>query len=333
MNLLLRLPSAVAQLALLALALSACGGQKLDAGSDLPHGVLPIDERNPVILSNDGVGNWYGLYAVLFANSGGPELLGIAVNSSSYATSLSDNLDGWQTLVTAARASGLRGIPDPIASVGAPLTRPSTGDLDATIANESDGARLIVEASARSSAPDRPVVVVAGGRLTDVADAYLMDHAVADRVVVVAALGSNSATGGVMGAPNGELDPWADWIVTQRFPYIQVSAFYDATSDLPSSELAALPMNPLGTLVAAQAPDITNVPSQADQVSILAAGLPEFVASAARATLDSAPPGSSVGPTLVPSVNGPHWLVTRIDPTVASARLRQMLHDPKTFAE
>ena len=39
------------------------------------------------------------------------------------------------------------------------------------------------------SLPWRPLVVVTGSRLTDVADAYLMDPTVADRVVVVSALG------------------------------------------------------------------------------------------------------------------------------------------------
>jgi hypothetical protein len=43
-----------------------------------------------------------------------------------------------------------------------------------------------------------------------VADAYLIDHGVADRIVVVSSLGSVSGAHGVMGPPNGELDPWAD---------------------------------------------------------------------------------------------------------------------------
>jgi hypothetical protein len=310
----------------------ACQSESLDAGSDLPHGLLPVDERNPVILSNDGLGNWYGLYAMLFANSGGPPLAGIAVNTSSYATSLDDNLADWQALVDAARASGLHGIPEPTASVGAPLVRPADGDIDATTPNGSDGARLVLDVSARSSTPARPVVIVAGGRLTDIADAYLLDHRVTDRVVVAAALGSGSSDGGSMGAPNGELDPWADWIVTQRFRYIQVSAFYDATIDLPSSELAILPENALGELTAAQQPGITNVATRADQVSILAVGLPEFVVAVERVEQDPTHGfASTKGPELVPNRDGPHWLVTGIEPAVAGARLRQMLSDPKTY--
>jgi hypothetical protein len=46
---------------------------------------------------------------------------------------------------------------------GAPLVRPADGDIDSTVANDAEGARLIVDISARLAMPARPVVVVAGG--------------------------------------------------------------------------------------------------------------------------------------------------------------------------
>jgi hypothetical protein len=315
----------------LALLTIACEGRTLDAGKDVPGGLLPIDARNPVILSNDGTGNWYGLYAVLFSNAGGPALVGITVNASSYATSLTDNLAAWRELVDAARASGVLGIPDPVGSAGAPLVRPADGDIDSTAANDSEGARLIVDVSARLATSERPVVVVAGGKLTDVADAYLLDHDVSRRVVI-AALGSGSTAGGVMGAPNGELDPWANWIVTERFRYIQVSAFYDGTLDLPASELASLSKTPLGDYVAREQPNIADAPTRNDQVSILSVGLPEFVVSVVRVERDSTRAfEANIGPVLVPSARGNAWLVTEIEPDVAGSHLRQMLRGPNAF--
>ena len=74
-------------------------------------------------------------------------------------------------------------------SGGDPLVRPADGKIESTTPNMSAGAKLILEMSARLSLPWRPLVVVTGSRLTDVADAYLMDPTVADRVVVVSALG------------------------------------------------------------------------------------------------------------------------------------------------
>ena len=184
----------------------AAGGcsQKLDAGSNRPHGRLPVDERNPIVLLNDGAGdNWQGEYAVLLANGGGPALAGIVVNRSKPWPDLGANVAGWRELVSAARASGLRNIPDPIASVGPPLVRPASGEIDATAPNRSEGALFIVDASKRLSLPYRPLVVVTGGALTDVADAYLINPTVAERVFVVSSLGLVSASGAQMGNPNG----------------------------------------------------------------------------------------------------------------------------------
>jgi len=46
-----------------------------DLGSTVPHGLLPVDERNPIVLLNDNAfDNWQGEYAILFANGGGPKL-------------------------------------------------------------------------------------------------------------------------------------------------------------------------------------------------------------------------------------------------------------------
>src|SRR6185369_6602575 len=116
----------------LALVAAGCGGT-LDAGRDVPHGLLPVDERNPVILyQDDWSGDWLGEYAVLLANSGGPPLAGIVVNASKIWTNLSINASGWRDLVTAARASGLQNVPEVTASAGAPLTMPTDGQIDST---------------------------------------------------------------------------------------------------------------------------------------------------------------------------------------------------------
>jgi hypothetical protein len=189
-----------------------------------------------VILANDsGTDNWFGEYAMLLANSGGPKLAGIIVNPSSYAPNLATSVAAWDQMIAAARESGLRNIPDATASAGEPLVRPANGLIESTAPNSSAGANLIVDLSARLSLPWRPLVVVTGSRLTDVADAYIMDNTVVDRVVVVSALGGAGGGGGAMGWPNGELDPWADWIVGQRFRYIQVNGFYDHAVIDPSA--------------------------------------------------------------------------------------------------
>jgi hypothetical protein len=305
-----------------------------DLGSSVPHGRLPVDERNPIVLANDGAhDNWQGEYAVLLANAGGPKLAGIIVNSSPPWSEIDVNIAGWRGLVTAARASGLRDIPDPIASIGAPLARPANGEIDATTPNRSEGARLIVETSRRLSLPYRPLVVVTGGRLTDVADAYLMDPTVTDRTVVVSSLGTTTASGGAMAAPNGEMDPWADAIVTARFRFVQVSAFYDQRTDVPASRLPELPANPFGQWIAAKQPQIWDLPEAADQVGLVAVGVPSFAVEVKRVSPAAlVGPGANAGPELVADPNGPAWLVTQSASAGVTDRFWQILLAPTTFS-
>jgi hypothetical protein len=93
---------------------------------------------------------------------------------------------------------------------------------------------------------------------------------------VVSALGSLTSTGGAMGVPNGEMDPWADTIVTARFRYVQVSAYYDQLTDVPASRVSELPANAFGKWIAAKQPNIWNDPQAADQVAVAAVGIPTF---------------------------------------------------------
>jgi hypothetical protein len=306
--------------AALALVAMSCTESR-DLGSSVPHGRLPVDERNPIVLANDGADdNWQGEYAILLANSGGPKLAGIIVNTSAPWPDLDANVAGWRGLVAAATDSGLRDVPDPTASIGAPLVRPASGQIDDTAPNRSEGARLIVDLSARLSLPYRPLVVVTGGRLTDVADAYLLDRTVADRVVVVSSLGETTASGAAMAKPNGEMDPWADAIVSAQFRFVQVSAFYDQLTDVPTSRLSELPANPFGAWIAAKQPKIWSLQEAADQVAVVAVGVPSFARAVDRVSATTVGAGATAGPDLVADPNGAGWLVTQSAGADATAR-------------
>jgi hypothetical protein len=312
-------------------ALGACNGT-LDAGSDRPREGLPVSRENPVVLLNDGpVDNWHGEYAVLLAHTGGPPLAGIVVSTGGIWSDLDFNVTGWQELAAQARASGLADVPDPVRSPSSPLVRPDDENIDSTVANDSAGARFIVETSSMLSRPDRPVVVSTGGRLTDVADAYLIDPAVTERVIVVASLGSGFSgeeRTARMGVPNGEMDPWADAIVAQRFRYVQVSAYYDQLADVTAERAGELPDNPLGARMLAKQPEILGTPVASDQVSVIALGIPEFVRDVARVSQSGWENGT---PTLAPDASGNVWLVTESDGSAATGRLWELLRDPATF--
>ena len=324
-------------------ALAACGcTETLDAGHHRPHGLLPVDQRNSLIVVNDGAyDNWFGEYAVLLAGGGG-KLAGIVVNASPDWPDMAKNVDGWRGLVAAARASGLENLPDPIASVESPLVMPASGEVDDTQPNRSEGARFIVDVSKRLGLPYRPLVVATGGALTDVADAYLIDPTVTERVVVVSSLGSVSSAGGAMGIPNGDGDPWADTIVTRRFRYVQVSAFYDQLTDVADADVARLPDNALGSWIASKQPNLWHWSPASDQVAVLAAALPTFVTAVQR--VSPAPPSdvdadagtdtdagaaASTGPDLVSDPQGTGLLVTDCDGESATARFWEALRSTR----
>jgi hypothetical protein len=305
---------------------SACS-ETLNAGSTVEHGPLPVDERNPVILVGDGaIDNWFGVYAMLLADGPGPRLAGIVVNASKPWPDLDKNVSDWSALVDAAKRSGLQGIPVPIRSDSSPLVRPADGNPDSTQHHGSPGALFIAKTAQEMGRPYRPVAVVNGGALTDVADAYLVDPTIADRMVVVASLGSVSATGAGMTGPNGDLDPWADAIVAQRLKYVQISAFYDQSKDVPADMAAQLPRNPLGQWIAEKRTGLWGYEGAADQVAIIAVGIPQFPLSVERmSAATTVAADATSGPNLVPNSAGKVWVVSEIAFSVPSACLWSLL--------
>jgi hypothetical protein len=305
-----------------------CGGT-LDAGAD-EYGPLPVDGRNPVILFGDGFSdNWQGEYAILYASTGRfSSLAGIVVNTSPTWTSLSDQVAGWRAMVAAARKAGLKVDADPIGSTGAALVRPGNGEIDSTVPNHSEGARLILDMSKELAKPFRPLVVITGCRLTDIADAYLMEPDVANRIVVVSALGSVTKTGGLMGVANGEMDTWADRIVAERLRYVQVSTYYDQMTDMPASLLAVLPDNAFTDWIRAK--QVWDDLDAADQDAVVAVANPRFLTGSIQVSLQSS--AANKQPPLVADEQGKIQLVTTVDGDVATADFRQMLLNPATYS-
>jgi len=218
-------------------------------------------------------------------------------------------------------------------SMSNPCRRLHSGDIDATAPNRSEGARFIVDASNRLGLPYRPLVVVTGGALTDVADAYLLDPTVAARVVVVSSLGILVASGADMGNPNGIEDPWAATIVATRLRYVQVSAYYPQLNDVPASSVSRLPANPLGARIAAKQPNLWEWPPASDQVAVLAVGIPSFATDVQRVI--AGPPvaaGATAGPGLTIDASGAGWLVTGCDGSAPATRFWELLTDPNTYS-
>lgn len=311
---------------ILALALAGCGG-KLDAGYDVLHGSLPVDERSAVVMVNDGArDNWQGEYAMLLASTGQLKLVGLVVNSNAEYPSVETNVLNYRQMLRAARDSGLKHLPEATASIAPALARPASGAIEDTVPNRSEGARVILEAAAAHSTAVHPLAVATGGALTDVADAYLLDPTLADRIVVVASLGQTTGEGAQTLNPNGGRDAWATAIVTSRMRYVQVNGYYDQLLDVPETRSAELPDNEFGRWMADKRTDILSLLQACDQISILAVALPWFASNVVRMRQDTDRPT-----LLVADPAGPLWQVAEVESTRARDEIWARLKAPATF--
>ena len=127
------------------------------------------------------------------ASAGDIRLVGII---SDYAQDNGPRLaeENWhyQHIIEKARRSGMKNIPNATAGAGTTLTKPASGLIEETVPIDTPGSRLIVQ-EAKKANPQTPLVIVTGGGLTTVADAYLLDHSIADNIVVASLMGTFSA--------------------------------------------------------------------------------------------------------------------------------------------
>jgi len=205
------------------------------AKADAQPTSLPFDRTNPVIYDNDGTleSGYPDVYVYALASAGLIQLKGI-VTTCSYGEwkrtppyspqPEADHIRERQELIDKARRSGFRHLPDCTAgpSISLESRRPSSGRIEDTPPIKTPASRLIVN-EAREATPQKPLVILMGGQATAVADAYLLDNSIADKVIL-AWIALNKAGENRMSSRgyNELIDPWAAYIVTRR---LQVVAF------------------------------------------------------------------------------------------------------------
>ncbi len=103
------------------------------------------------------------------------------------------------------------------------LAVPSSGKIEDTKPLGIDGSQFIVSEAKKASSA-QPLAILTGGQLTSVANAYLLDSTIADRIIVL----------GVFGAPkidyNANLDAWAWTIILAKMKVISFK-FREANGD------------------------------------------------------------------------------------------------------
>lgn len=172
---------------------------------------LPFDEVSRVIYDNDDHRDVYtDEYLIALAHLGELQLAGIITTYAPNQREYDLFVEGRQEIVEKARRSGFANLPEVWAGTSDRLIQPPSNRIEDTVPLDLPASRFIVE-QARTATWDNPLVIVTGGQLTSVADAYLIDPAVAEKVIVSGVFGVRQKD------YNAGLDGWAWKIVLSRF--------------------------------------------------------------------------------------------------------------------
>ncbi len=313
-------------------------GDWLGAIKQLIRGVeLPYDRTNPAIFDKDDYLNGYtGEFLLALASAGEIDLRGIIAGTLWPEADPDEILAGHREYAAKARRSGLRNVPEPVAGAFRALRQPASSNIAETTALDSPGARLIVD-EARKASPEKPLVVVAGGSLTTVACAYLIDPSIADRVIVSAALGREQD----MGDYNGFVDGWSAYIVLRQLRYVQFPVGIGAP-EVPKRRFKRLPDNEFRDWLIDKHAPYSNLPAGTDVDGAPAISLvrSDFAARARRVSFDRWSSKAIRGiphlavahyPTFKPDPQGTALVVTRARSSVATAEFWRAMRNPKIW--
>ena len=246
----MRIPACLPKLLLLHCALLGCGSGAIRAAVPdytIENGAVMIrgvDGSNPILYDNDW---WFDVfdnnYLWAQASLGNANLVGNIVSrdmwdwEKGYLYPMKQCVEDAKKAIQRARQSGLKNIPDATPGSNRILQAPPSGNIDDTVTYPTEGSRLIVR-EARKASPERPLVIIAGGPLTTVANALLTDPDIAPHLVVFALTVSYYGY-------NGK-DGWSAYIVAKRTRLVEwaTGQFWVKGSVFQPSHFDGLPDNP-----------------------------------------------------------------------------------------
>lgn len=201
--------------------------------------LLPgVGSGNPIIHDNDRFDNTLDdEYLWAKASMGQADLRGNILTGHP-----SGNPDSFQVMhrasfreLESARSAGMRNIPDILPGAGKHLDLPASGNLDSMAPIPSAGSALIAD-EARQADADRPLLVFAGGSLTTVASAVLMDPGIAERMVVFGTFNFNRP----------DEDSLAVYLVAKKCRFVQWGRGFTWDSTLTKLTANPLPSSRYG---------------------------------------------------------------------------------------
>ena len=206
-----------------------------------------FDRTSPVIIDNDAFSeDWTLEYVLAMAALGQLNLQGIIGCKAGrdgvhiYSTA-SQAVEEAKDLISLARESGMTVAKNPVRGANAGLVEPSSHRIGDTRFVTTRGSRLIVS-KALNASPTKPLIVMVGGHLADVATAYLDHPSIANRMVVYWIGGRL----GLWSDYNSWTDYWAAWIVGRRLTMVMFPAnlmFTRHRPQIPFNRFGEMPAN------------------------------------------------------------------------------------------
>jgi RNA polymerase sigma-70 factor (ECF subfamily) len=309
-----------------------------------PAGLLPFDHTNPVIYENNGSVDVYtNDYVMALASAGDIKLRGMITSTTEPPVNTLVPPGGFETTakneaegVLHARNSGFRHIPDTTRGSNARLLEPESGIIEQTAPIGSEGSSLIIK-EALAATPEKPLVVLAGGQLTTIADAYLRDPSISNRVIV-------SYIGGLtpydMSDYGSWSDPWATYIVIQRMRLVVFSRPTWNAASVPRDRLAELPDSELRDWMIYKHDKFNDRELGTDADATIAIGLmrSDYVTEVRRMTfshwemtLGFAPHTDGLAPQLREDPSGSVLVVLGADKSVATEEWWRALKAPAAW--
>ena len=304
--------------------------------------LVPFDVTNPVLYDNDDHRDMYtDEYLLSLASAGVIQLKGIITTYSADAVEYDLFVKGRQHIIQTARQSGLTHLPAATAGPQTRLVRPASNQIRDTKPLICQAGQVIVKAALKAS-PAKPLVIITGGQLTAVADAYLQNPKIADRVIVSGIFGVRDQT------YNAGLDAWAWAIVIRQFRCFSISdsdtdtaynrVFKTACPQTPKQQFrqavqqGKLPNTPFYRwMVVKRHPrhPATYMEQDGDAPAVVSLMQPNYVRAVERWRCT----GLDVSgvPTLVRDADGPLYLVTQASEVVGTNTFWQGIEDPRVW--
>ncbi len=172
---------------------------------------FPITQSSSIIVDNDDHRDVYTEeYLMALSDLGEINLVGMITTYAPNKKEYDLFVKGREKLRLLAEESGMSNIPQVLAGTHLRLEEPPSRIIKDTPIMDLPASKFIVEKAHRAH-PDRPLVIVTGGQLTVIANAYLMDSTIADRMIISGVFGVSKQD------YNAGLDSWAWKIVLSKF--------------------------------------------------------------------------------------------------------------------